>query len=374
MKKKIIFFHPYFNSGGVEKTNMRLGKFFLSKGYLVDFLSISFSSHLTKEIKDLGINIVDLKKGKTSEAVLSIRSYVKEQKKEYSLVFISCQNYANIISVISLFGLRDKMKLILTERNNPISLRMSSNHKLKHRIIWSMMKLTYKHADEVVAISKELADDLSLIIKRDVKCIYNPTMSEDFITFSNESVSEKWFYEDIPIVISAGRLSKQKDYVTLIKAFNEVIKEKDCRLFIIGEGEEKENLEYLINQLNLKDKVLLGGYDSNPHKYIKKASVFVVSSIYEGLCNVLIEAAAVKIPCVSTRCKSGPREILLDGKGGRLVDIYDYKNMAIAILDTLNNSEKANEKANVAYENLYRFTPDVVASKYIDLFESERNV
>jgi glycosyltransferase involved in cell wall biosynthesis len=141
----------------------------------------------------------------------------------------------------------------------------------------------------------------------------------------------------------------------------------DSRLVIIGEGGERKNLEALAETLGVRDKVWMPGYDANPYKYVSKADVFVLSSRFEGLPNTLIEALAVGTPCVATRCKSGPLEILLDGAGGLLVDVEDERQMADAIVETLTNREEAAERLNEAKKMLNRFTPGEVGRQYEDL-------
>jgi glycosyltransferase involved in cell wall biosynthesis len=132
-----------------------------------------------------------------------------------------------------------------------------------------------------------------------------------------------------------GRLTEAKDFGTLIKAFAEVLKVKDCRLVILGEGEKRRELESLIESLNLVNKISMPGFVDNPYKYMRQASVFVLSSKWEGLPNVLIEAMACGTPLVATDCPSGPNEILQNGEYGLLVSVGDKDKMAEAILQQL---------------------------------------
>ena len=135
-------------------------------------------------------------------------------------------------------------------------------------------------------------------------------------------------------VIGVGRLSLEKDFIVLIKAFNLVRKEVDARLVILGKGSELGNIENCIKKYKLGHLVFTPGFVDNPWLYIKRSDVLCVSSISEGFGNVIVEALALDVPVVSTDCPSGPREILENGLYGKLTPVGDYKKMANAIVDT----------------------------------------
>jgi glycosyltransferase involved in cell wall biosynthesis len=135
--------------------------------------------------------------------------------------------------------------------------------------------------------------------------------------------------------LGVGRLTKQKNFPLLIHAFVKVRQKKTCRLVILGDGELRSEIEILINNFGIHDDVLLPGFQENPFAWMSASSVFVLSSDWEGLGNVLIEAMACGTPVVSTDCPSGPSEILEGGKWGRLVAVGDVDSLSKAILDTL---------------------------------------
>lgn len=368
--KKIAFFHPYFAFGGVEKTNLRLAKYFIEHGYQIDFLALSFSEHLQKEMDELGINRVTLKAKRTSSAIPELKSYMKEEQKKGKLTFISCQNFANLITIFAIPRNREHLKVIVSERLHPAEFDFHGKGK-KGKLILALMKKFYKKADVIVANSKETADELARITGEETKYIYNPTLSGNYMARAEEAVEKSWFHEDVPVIISVGRLSKEKGFDTLIKAFEKVQKEIDCRLVIIGDGPLKDELEELAENLGVAEMVWMPGYDSNPYKYVRKADVFVLSSLFEGLPNTLIEALAVGTPCVATNCKSGPKEILLNGEGGYLVDVCDEDAMAEALIKTLREPEKTKAMLEKAQSMLWRFTPDEVGKRYLELIEQE---
>jgi glycosyltransferase involved in cell wall biosynthesis len=139
----------------------------------------------------------------------------------------------------------------------------------------------------------------------------------------------------VPVILGVGELCARKDFGTLIRAFALVRRERPARLVILGKGRQREKLEALARELGVGADVSLPGFVNNPYPYMKRASLFVLSSAYEGFGNVLVEALATGTPVVATDCPSGPREILEDGRYGPLVPVGDVRRLASSILDTL---------------------------------------
>jgi glycosyltransferase involved in cell wall biosynthesis len=171
-----------------------------------------------------------------------------------------------------------------------------------------------------------------------VVVIRNPVVTPAVDVLSREPVLHPWFRQTaIPVIMGAGRLTAQKDFPLLIRAVARVRKQRPCRLVILGQGELRGELEALAESLGIGSEVWLAGHVANPLAFMAKASVFVLSSIWEGSPNVLTEALAVGTPAVATDCPSGPREILGGGEFGPLVPVGDLPALADAILATLNN-------------------------------------
>lgn len=366
--KKVCFFHPYFVFGGVEKTNIRLARYLISHGYQVDFIALSFSEHLQKEMNELGIRQISLQTKRTMGAIPELKKYIEEERKKNILTFISCQNFANLVAIFSWPKNRSGIKLIVSERSQVEELKYQGK-ALKGKLITGMMARFYKKADVILANSKETAEDLTALTGKMAEYIYNPTLSDDYEKFAEEEVEKDWFHQDIPIIIGVGRLSKPKGFDTVIRAFYKLLSKVNARLVILGEGESRQELEQLVTELGMEDKVWMPGYESNPYKYLKKSKVFVLASLFEGLPNVLIEALALGVPCVSTTCKSGPGEILLDGEGGYLVDVGNADQMADALEQALTNQEETEKRLKRAQEMLYRFTPQEVGKQYLEVIE-----
>jgi len=162
--------------------------------------------------------------------------------------------------------------------------------------------------------------------------IYNPVVTPSLKSLATAPVDHPWIgTNQPPLVLAVGRLTAQKDYPTLLRAFAKVRSRRNCRLIILGEGELRDSLEALTSQLGIADSVQLPGFADNPFAWMSKASLFVLSSAWEGLPNVLIQAMACGTPVVSTDCPSGPAEILENGKWGRLVPVGDEVALAEAM-------------------------------------------
>ncbi|HEY8363833.1 MAG TPA: glycosyltransferase, partial [Tissierellaceae bacterium] len=263
-------------------------------------------------------------------------------------------------------------RLVVREANT-ISVSSKNSLNFKARILPILMKFLYPLADAVIAVSEGVAKDLTQIIglpAEKVKVIYNPVITPEIFKKAEEPIKHPWFAPgELPVILGVGRLTKQKDFITLIRAFDIVRKEYPSRLVILGEGEERPELEALVQELDLEQYVNMPGFVENPFSYMKKAAVFVLSSRWEGLPNVLIQALALGIPVVSTACPSGPTEILEKGKLGRLVPVGNEVIMAKAILEELKKQNKSGLNECVQNNIFKRFHINKITESYLTLIQ-----
>jgi glycosyltransferase involved in cell wall biosynthesis len=227
----------------------------------------------------------------------------------------------------------------------------------------------YPWAAAVVAVSRGAADDLARTsgLPRDrVQVVYNPVLTPALMALARQAPGHPWFASgEPPVILGVGRLTPQKDFPTLIRAFAEVRRCRSARLMILGEGEERGRLEALARELGVADDVALPGFQENAMAYMGGSALFVLSSAWEGLPTVLIEALAAGTRVVSTDCPSGPREILQEGRLGALVPVGDVAALTGAMIDALARSPSA-----VPLEALTPFTSDAAVDHYLRLIET----
>ena len=182
-------------------------------------------------------------------------------------------------------------------------------------------------ATHFVGVSRGVSDSLETVarVPRDrITTIYNPVVTSDLHDKAAEQPDHPWLRDDgAPVVLAAGRLTREKDYPTLVRAFARLAARRPCRLVILGEGSKRKEIEGLVEKSRLTDRVSLPGWVENPFAFMARASLFVLSSRWEGFGMVLAEALACGCPCVSTDCPSGPAEILRNGEIGPLVPVGD---------------------------------------------------
>jgi glycosyltransferase involved in cell wall biosynthesis len=262
----------------------------------------------------------------------------------------------------------------LARTSTPISGRLGTtvsaalaNKSSRRRARWfSTMRRYYPKLHRLIAVSQGVADDVIAITgmsDRQVTVVRNPTVSPAMLAAAALPVEHPWFAQGaLPVVLGVGRLTEQKDFPTLLRAFAEVERERDARLVILGEGQLREALLEQARQLGIADKVAFPGFTHNPWAWMHRASVFVLSSRWEGSPNTLTEALALGTPVVSTDCPSGPKELLSGGSIAPLVPMGDITALSEAILSTLSNPPEAATLINAVKD----YHQDVSAKGYLD--------
>jgi len=230
----------------------------------------------------------------------------------------------------------------VTSEHNPLShqvVQRSKRWNWRWRFLPPLIRGVYPWADAIVAVSNGVADDLSStagIARKRITTIYNPVVTPGLQEKARATLNHPWFAPGSPpVVLGVGRLAAEKDFPTLLKAFARVRAVRKARLMILGEGRERATLEALAHELGVATDVELPGFVDNPFAYMARAAVFVLSAVWEGFGNVVVEAMACGCPVVSTDCPSGPAEIMDGGAYGSLVPVGDDAALAKAILSVL---------------------------------------
>jgi len=333
---KIGIFLSFSGQGGVERMMLNLAEGLSSVGCLVDLITVKTkSAYLNSPLE--GIKLVNLGVSHTFGGVMPLVRYLRQHR---PAALLAAKDRANIVAVLANTISGTRTRLIL-RMGTTVSAALGGKRPLKEKLWYTRMRLFYPHANAVVAVSKGVAADLMKnagLAPSLVHVIPNPVITPKLLNLAEEPLDHPWFKDGAPpVILGVGRLTKQKDFPTLIKAFAKVRESFQCRLVILGEGQDRPKLEALITDLGIRSDTLLPGFVHNPYPYFKRASLFVLSSIWEGSPNVLTEALALGTPVVSTDCPCGPKEILEGGRFGPLVPVWDAEALSEAMLHTLRN-------------------------------------
>ncbi|MDZ4875427.1 MAG: D-inositol-3-phosphate glycosyltransferase [Chroococcidiopsis cubana SAG 39.79] len=334
MTSSLAVFIPSLDGGGAERVMLNLADGFAAQGVNVSLVLVKAEGPYLSQVSSK-VELVTL--GSRQKLLLSFPDLINYLRREQPVAMLCGQEDANIVALWAKQLMKVSTQMVAIVHNH-LSRDAQTSTLLKRQLTPHLVRWFYPWADKIVAVSQGVAEDLVDIglPKDKIKAIYNPVVTPELHVRAREKISHPWFAPDQPpVIMGAGRLENQKDFSTLIRAVAKLQQQRPVRLMILGEGTKRPELEALIGELGLTDSVAMPGFVSNPYAYMARASVFVLSSIWEGFGNVLVEAIAVGTPVVSTDCKSGPAEILENGKYGKLVAVGDVTGMAEAIAQTL---------------------------------------
>jgi glycosyltransferase involved in cell wall biosynthesis len=359
-KERLAIFLPGLYDGGAERTLLNLAEGIALKGFPVDLVLARAEGPYMAEIPD-SLRVIDLK---VPRVMMCLPALVRYLRKERPTALLSTL-YANIIAVWARWIAGTPQRVVLNEQNTLSSVSNGEND-LRWKLYPMLAKWFYPWADSVTAVSKGVADDLiqaAKLSKNQVQVIFNPIVTPQMRQKSKANLEHPWFRPgEPPVILGVGRLTGQKAFNVLIEAFARVRKFQQARLLILGEGEERPILEAQVRDLGLEHDVELPGFISNPYPYMAHAALFVLSSRWEGLPTVLVEAMSLGTPVISTDCPSGPREILRNGQYGQLVPVDDPNALVLAIQNFLTN-----ETSSPCEESWKPFELDFVTDQYLDL-------
>jgi glycosyltransferase involved in cell wall biosynthesis len=373
-EKKIMLVIPSLRGGGAEKAASLLLEEFLKAGVARIVLILFDSGPLSVPASErLQIRYLNVKtEGSLIYIVLKffrvIRGLTAILKEERPCSVLSFMDYSNVAIIISSLMSGRRNRIVLSV-HTLLSAQMrihAANYRV--RLIGILVRLFYRRADSIVAVSEAVKADLTEnfnIDSQNVLVINNPAVPEEIEKLSSESVAEIVFHEGVPVVLFVGRLSRVKGVDSLLKAFSRVAGQREARLVVLGEGDEKAGLRRLSSDLGLDSKVHFLGYKENPYKYMKNATLFVLPSLYEGFGIVLVEAMACGIPVVATKSYKGIEDIVADEKSGLLVPVGDENALASAIIRLLDDSGLRALLAEEGKKRAIEFSADKIAEKYM---------
>lgn len=366
-QKRLTIFLPALYGGGAERTMLNLAEGIAGRGHNVDLVLAQAEGPYLAQVPE-SVRIVDLGEGsivnrnRTLTRLPSLIRYLRDVQPD---AMLSALSRANLVAIFArrIAGTPER---VVVNQQNTVSKDAPNFPDRLGRQAPRLAKYIYRWADSVVGVSQGVVDDLvdSVGVPQDlVKVIFNPGITPELRKKAQAPLDHPWFQPgEPPVVVAVGRLSMQKDFPNLITAFARLRQSRPARLLILGEGDQRRMLEKLAGDLGVEQDVALPGFVENPYPYIVNASVYVLSSLWEGLPTVLVEALYCGPPIVATDCPSGPREILRNGDFGRLVPVGDPEVLAEAIGDALDGKISRPPR-----ESWQPYDIETVVDQYVDL-------
>ncbi len=381
------------DGGGAERNWLILAEEFARQGHRVDLVLGKRSGHFADTIPT-GVRVVELgvtrpwslvravvtdpvRAGRVAPALFAmpppwilgavprLAGYLARERPD---ALLSALGYGNVAALWARerAGTDKEVRVVISERNT-LSVRAEQASARRWRVMPEIARRWYPRADAILAVSRGVADDLAATLGMPPERIVvtgNPVVTPDLATRAEEPVDHPWLRAgEPPVVLGVGKLRPQKGFDVLIAAFARARAKRPLRLVILGQGPERARLLQQAKRLGVADDVALPGFVGNPFAWMARCGVFVLSSRFEGLPGVLIQALACGCPVVSTDCPSGPSEILGPGAVAPLVPVEDAAALADAVSGALDAPTSDREK-RVARASDYRV--ERVAPRYLD--------
>ena len=363
------------SGGGAQRRTLTLAHAFAARGHRVDLVVIRSEGPLLHEVSPL-VRLVALdsrpsrlpdwlnrRSLRVAANIGALAAYLRRERPD---ILLSAASHVNLAALWARRLSRVPVPLVVRASNH-LSRSSFTTERPPRLLGWWLARACYPWADAVIAVSDGVAEDIARLTKMPrerITTIYNPTVTEEMKAMARAPLDHPWLVPGAPpVILGAGRFVAQKDFPTLLRAFARVRAVRPARLVILGEGKKRRRLEALARKLRVAEDLALPGYVDNAPAWMGRASIFVLSSAWEGLPGVLIEAMACGCPVASTDCPSGPSEILDHGAYGPLVPVGDEGAMARAILSVLGDPpEPSTLRARAA-----EFSVDRAADRYLEV-------
>lgn len=369
---KLLVFMSYLGSGGAEKHTVRLVNHLNPAHFEITIVTPNKAGIYEKEVlPHIKILKVGSSKAFQWSASLARFSCLKHLRKLlYKLkpdIVMTVTDIHTMIYLLAARQMRNRPKHIALVQNS-LSESYGKSKKVVDKIIYKSIPSWYMKIDKIVALSQGVAQDL--------QCLSH-ALKDKIVVINNIGVDQqlrsKAFPVDLPdrrpIILACGRLVAQKGYPYLIQSFAQLVLKIPATLIILGDGELKQEVLQLIRDYQLQHNVKLLGFQENPYTYMASADLFVLSSLYEGFGNVIVEAMACNTPVVSTDCPHGPNEIIQHGVNGLLVPVKNPEALAKAMSEVLSNADLQNKLRKNGLKRSEEFEASRIASQYEKLFQ-----
>ncbi len=355
--REITVFCPTIGVGGVEKNLYLILNFLAKKKLKINLLTCSLDKKkkFNKKIKIIGPSDNRFNKSyQLTKIIICLICFLKTDLIKKKTIIFSFQSNIFAILFASLF----KLKVISR-------INASPDIYLKNIVKRFLFSKIYHLSNLIIVNSNDLKKKVKKYLNVNANVIYNPSFNRKKSKFISKSKKIK--RSNFVNLLNVGRLVSQKNQILLIKAMKylENKSKRKFKLNIIGNGQLYKFLNENIKKNNLDAKIKIIRNVTNPTKFYLESDFFILSSLYEGLPNALIEAISFKKISLSSNCPTGPREILLNGKAGYLYENNNYKKLANTLLKAMNNKKENQKKLNLAYQSLSRFDEEYNCKKYL---------
>ncbi len=361
MSKQIIIFMPSIEGGGVEKNLFLVTNYLQKKIKNISLITVSkkYKRKFSKSIQFLSYksDIWD-KFPRKFKYFLSIILLLKEIYKNKNIIVFAFQANIYCILICKIFG----VKVIVRSNSAPAGWSKNFFKRLIFRYFLNK-------ADKVMANSYEFANSLKKEFNVKATCIYNP-LNINEIKRKSKLKTKKFYKTKNLKILNIGRFTEQKDQITLLKALKKLNGKVKFEALIVGRGVLNKSLNNFIFSNQLNNNIKLMSFIDNPYPIIKQCDLFILSSKYEGLPNVLLESLSLNKFVISSNCPTGPKEILLNGKGGLLFQSSNYDELEKKITYFVKNKKKCKKMLRYAQKNLYRFDYNKNLFNYYKLIKS----
>jgi glycosyltransferase involved in cell wall biosynthesis len=364
--RRVAVYLPSLVGGGAERIFLILAEGLACRGWSVDLVVADPSGPLLAEVPQ-NVRLLGLGAPRVTASIVPLARYLRRSRPD---AVLTAMTHANLTAIAAIAITGIQTRLVVTEHQH-MSTLLAGPATRRERMFPSLVRLLYPRADQVVAVSEGVADDLAggaKLSRSSIQVEKNPIRIQELRTLGSEPPQHAWFRAGSPpVVLAVGRLTRQKDFGTLLRAFRRVRDRRRVRLMLLGEGEDRPLLEALVAELDLAEDVQIMGFVANPYPYYGAAGLLALSSLWEGLPTVLLEAMAFGLPIVSTDCPSGPAEILEGGRWGALVPVRDPTALAEAIAAAL---PPDGDRLRLRYDNLLDYDVERVVDRYCKLLRS----
>jgi glycosyltransferase involved in cell wall biosynthesis len=357
----VALFLPSLAGGGAERVFVELANEFAARGLRVDLVLASAEGPYIRDVSG-SVRVVNLEAPRILRALPALVRYLRAERPS---AILSALDHANVVAVLACRLAGGSTRCVISVRSVPTEVYRRAD-TLRSRILLRFMKLTCRRADAIIANSHAVALDVSKLLAvpvSGIRVIQNPVNLARLEKESRAPLAHEWLSDGAPaIVLGVGSLGPLKDFETLIRAFAIVRQSHACRLVILGEGPERKRLESVGRVIGVGNHVLMPGFVENPFAWMRRARVFVSSSVTEGFPNALVQALALGLPVVSTKSVGGSAELLEDGRWGALVPVGEPRAMAAAIGACLESRPVEDVRRRAA-----DFSHDRIANRFLEV-------